>query len=117
MHASEQRYGEQVGERDGLHRELWSTTDPDRTLELLRELQVSLIYVGQLERQQHPEGVAKFEAMATTGDLEVLYENPGGVIYSLPGSLELQTEGWYVPATDSSVTGTVPDPSDAESEE
>jgi uncharacterized membrane protein len=96
-HVSEQRYGEQVGERDGLHHEFWSTTSEDRTEELIRQLQISLIYVGQLERYQHPESVQKLAKMATEGRLEVIYENEGATIYAVPGRLTLSDEGWYIP--------------------
>ena len=39
-----------VGYRDGLHREFWSTPDVERTQQIIDELGVALIYVGQLER-------------------------------------------------------------------
>lgn len=81
MHASEQRYPEDAGYRDGLHREFWSTPDPDRTLEIIRELNISLIYVGQLERYHHPEGVTKLELMAEAGQLVPIYENERVIIY------------------------------------
>jgi uncharacterized membrane protein len=96
-HVSEQRFGEQVGERDGLHREFWSSPSVERTEELIRQLQITLVYVGQLERYQHPEAVQKLANMASEGRLVVLYENEGVVIYAVPDLL-MQTEGgWYVP--------------------
>jgi uncharacterized membrane protein len=114
LHSSEQRFGEQVGARESLHREFWETSSPERTLELLRELQGSLIYVGALERQQHPEGVAKLAEMAAAGSLDVLYENPGAIIYGVPGRLVLQAGGWYVPAAGPSTTGVSPELRDGE---
>jgi uncharacterized membrane protein len=96
-HVSEQRYGEQVGARDGLHREFWSAAGPERTQELIDTLQITLIYVGQLERFHHPESVQKLAKMASEGRLVVLYENEGVTLYAVPGRLVLTEGGWYVP--------------------
>jgi uncharacterized membrane protein len=96
-HVSEQRYGEQVGARSELHREFWSTPSVERTEELIAQLQIALIYVGQLERFGHPDGVQKLANMASEGRLEVLYENEGVVIYTVPGRLALQEGGWFAP--------------------
>jgi uncharacterized membrane protein len=96
-HVSEQRYGEQVGARDGLHREFWSSMSVERTEALIAQLQISLIYAGQLERYIHPEGVQKLAKMASEGRLDVLYENDGVVIYAVPNTLALSEGGWYVP--------------------
>jgi uncharacterized membrane protein len=96
-HVSEQRYGEQVGERDGLHREFWSGTTVERTEEVIAQLQISLIYAGQLERYHHPEGVQKLANMASEGRLEVLYQNDSVTIYAVPGTLAQTEGGWYAP--------------------
>jgi uncharacterized membrane protein len=96
-HVSEQRYGDQVGVRDGLHREFWSSMSIERTEELIQQLQIALIYVGQLERYHHPEGAQKLEKMASEGRLVVLYENEGVVIYAVPERLILTDDGVYVP--------------------
>jgi len=96
-HVSEQRYGEQVGARDGLHREFWSTPSVERTEELIQQLQITLIYVGQLERYHHPDGAQKLAKMASEGRLDVLYENEAVVIYVVPGHLTKSDGGWYVP--------------------
>ena len=96
-HVSEQRYGDQVGARDGLHREFWATGDVARTQQLIDQLQVALIYVSQLERYHHPEGVQKLAKMASEGRLEVLYQNEGVVIYAVPGRIQQTEGGWYVP--------------------
>jgi uncharacterized membrane protein len=98
MHASEQRYGDEIGERSRLHQEIWSTDDIGQTEALLVDLDISLIYVSQLERHLHPEGVAKFAGMAEQGILDIIYENPGVVIYAVPGRLQLTTYGYYVPS-------------------
>lgn len=87
MHASEQRFGAQVGARDGLHRQLWSSTDPAQMFELIEQLDVSLIYVGQLERHLHPEAAGTLEALAAGGQLAPLYENERVTIYGVPQHL------------------------------
>ena len=64
----EQRYGWQTGERRGKAEEFWRTTDVARTRQLIDEVGIGIIYVGQLERiVSSPESLAKFEAMAETG--------------------------------------------------
>ncbi len=98
MHASEQRYGDRVGERDGQHREFWSTPDVDRTLALIDELDVALIYVGQLEQQQHPAGVEKLAQMAEGGLLTPIYTNERVIIYAVPGALAQDDDGGYQPS-------------------
>lgn len=97
-HVSEQRYGDQVGLRDGLHREFWSTPSLERTLELIDQLQITLIYAGQLERYHHPDGVQKLANMASEGRLVELYKNAGVIIYAVPDRLKLTAGGWYEPA-------------------
>jgi uncharacterized membrane protein len=107
-HVSEQRYADQVGERDSLHREFWSTPSEDRTEELIKQLDIGLIYAGQLERNESPDGVQKLEKMASEGKLDVLYKNDGVVIYAVPGHLTLAQGGWYVPVPEPDRNG-VPD--------
>jgi uncharacterized membrane protein len=85
MHEQEQRYADDVGYRDGLHRELWATLDISRAQQIIDELQIDLIYAGQLERYLHPNGVAKFEQMAADGILRVIYRNERVTIYATPG--------------------------------
>ncbi|MEM7539411.1 MAG: DUF2298 domain-containing protein, partial [Chloroflexota bacterium] len=87
MHEGEQRYGEQLGPRDGLHREFWETPDIGRTVQLIDELDIALVYVSQLERHQHPDGVNKLTAMADQGLLEILFSNEGVVIYGIAENL------------------------------
>ena len=83
-HQNEQRYGSQVGERDGQAREFFNTSDISRALQLIRELHVSYIYVGQLEHAVYdPIGLAKFDEMVQRGDLEVVYENGMVKIYQV----------------------------------
>jgi uncharacterized membrane protein len=98
MHEQEQRYPEDVGYRDGLHREVWITADVARTQQIIDELHIDLVYVGQLERFLHPDGVRKFEAMAAQGLLTPIYQNERVTIYSAPGRLAQQDDGVYAPA-------------------
>ncbi|MEZ4658210.1 MAG: hypothetical protein R2911_11615 [Caldilineaceae bacterium] len=87
FHEGEQRYGDVVGQRQGQQTEFWNTPDRARTLELIRELHVGLIYVGQIEEYLHPEGVKKIKSMAADGELSLLYENDRVTIYGVPGEL------------------------------
>jgi YYY domain-containing protein len=97
MHEQEQRYPEDVGYRDGVHREFWATPSWDRTQELIDELEIGLIYVGQLERYQHPEGAAKIRAMADAGLLIELFRNERAAIYAVPERLEQAADGRFYP--------------------
>jgi YYY domain-containing protein len=97
MHEQEQRYPEDVGYRDGLHRELWQTPDIVRTQQIMDELHIDLVYVGQLERFLHPDGVRKFETMAAQGLLTPLFTNERATIYAVPGRLEQQADGAFMP--------------------
>ncbi len=84
LHQSEQRYASQVGARDFLVSELWSTPDPDRTLELLDQLDVTYIYVGQIERITHGDYIGeKFEQLRQQGALELVFENEKTKIYKI----------------------------------
>ncbi len=85
-HQNEQRYASQVGERDGKARDFFNTPDVSRALQLIRELHVSYIYVGQLERAVYERaGLAKFDQMVQRGELEVVYENERTKIYKVRG--------------------------------
>jgi uncharacterized membrane protein len=97
-HENEQRYGDVVGARSALFSELWRTPDVQRTEELMRELNVDLVYIGQLERFLHPDGVEKFEQMAAGGRLISIYENERAILYAVPGRLIQAADGLYYPA-------------------
>jgi YYY domain-containing protein len=85
-HQNEQRYGSQVGERDGQARDFFNTPDTARALQLIRELHVSYIYVGQLEHTVYdPAGLAKFDRMQEEGYLDLVYENERVKIYQVRG--------------------------------
>jgi len=85
-HQSEQRYASQVGERDGQARDFFNTSDVSRALQLIRDLRISYIYVGQLERAVYdPAGLAKFDRMREEGYLDLVYENEKVRIYKVKG--------------------------------
>jgi uncharacterized membrane protein len=86
MHQSEQRYSEDVGKRDGQAREFFNTRDSARAMQLIRELHIGYIYLGQLEYVTYePAGLAKFEQMEKANVLEVVYQNPRVKIYRVKG--------------------------------
>jgi uncharacterized membrane protein len=84
MHESEQRYGWQVGPRSAQARNLYTTVDPQRTIDLLGELDIEYVYVGPLEQIEYPGALAKFDRLAQGGQLEVAYRNELVVIYQVP---------------------------------
>jgi YYY domain-containing protein len=98
LHQNEQRWPDQVGQRDSRYMEFWNTTDPARAWELIQELAISYIYIGQLEQTLYnpgltgslaqwgvtrffPDGYAKFDELAAQGRLNVVYENERTRIY------------------------------------
>jgi len=86
QHEGEQRYDWQVGQRDGEVRDFYTTGDIGRTLELIRNLDISYIYVGKLERTVYdPIGLAKFDRMVEEGYLTVPYSNEEVKIYKVVG--------------------------------
>jgi YYY domain-containing protein len=85
-HQSEQRYDWQVGERSSDAQAFYSTPDLEAARELIAKMDISYIYVGQLERTIYPfEGLDKFEDMRGFGELALAYENPGVKIYQVLG--------------------------------
>jgi uncharacterized membrane protein len=82
LHQNEQRYGSQIGTRDGLVNELWNTYDPEQALELIDQLGIDYIYVGQVERILYGDYMEeKFEQLHRQGDLELVFENAQTKIY------------------------------------
>ncbi|HSN76739.1 MAG TPA: DUF2298 domain-containing protein, partial [Anaerolineae bacterium] len=78
----EQRYGWQTGPRRSQAEAFWNTTDVTQTQQLMAELGIDYIYLGQLERIVYPaESLAKFEQMAADGLLDVVYSNDQVVVY------------------------------------
>jgi len=98
MHESEQRWGELVGARGAQLGEFWNTDDLMRTRQLRDELNISLIYVGQLERHEHPRAEAKWQAMVAAGELSMLYSNERVNIYAVNGRLIQLADGRFAPA-------------------
>ncbi len=82
-HQEQQRWGYRwaIGERARDVDHVYSTTDADEALELLRKYGVEYVYVGRLERLYYPEaGLAKFdEAMSPA--LEQVYSTDEVRIY------------------------------------
>jgi uncharacterized membrane protein len=63
---------------------MYQTSDPTEAMELLRRYNVSLVYVGPLERILYGDEVAdNFEAMAEVGDLKKVYDADGVQIYAV----------------------------------
>lgn len=82
LHQNEQRYPWQIGERDFVVNEFWSTPDPQRTLDLIDRLSISYIYIGQIERLIYGTFVEdKFEQLHQQGALELVFENEQTKIY------------------------------------
>lgn len=87
LHQNEQRYASQVGQRDFVVNEFWTTPDPARTLQLIDELDISYIYIGQLERITYGDyAVEKFEQLQNQGALELVFENAKTKIYKRPAA-------------------------------
>jgi len=82
LHQNEQRYGSQISRRDFVGNEFWTTPDPARTLELIDELNISYIYIGQIERAVYGNNIGdKFEQLHNQGSLELVFENDQTKIY------------------------------------
>ncbi len=93
MHAGEQRYSKDVGERHGKLSEFWNTEDLDRIESLIEELEIGLIYAGQLERHQHPGAESRLAELAESGLMESVYRNPEVTIYAVPSHIQGQLKG------------------------
>ncbi len=84
QHQGEQRYGWQVGQREQVSREFWQTTDLNRARQIIDELHIDYVYVGQLERLLFSsEQLGKFDALVQSGEAEIVYQNPRVVIYRI----------------------------------
>lgn len=84
LHQNEQRPGSQIAGRDWLVNEFWNTPDPERARQLMAELDISYVYVGQLERATYGPHVGdKFEQLRRQGALELMYENEKTQIYKV----------------------------------
>ena len=82
LHQNEQRYGSQVAGRDVVVNEFWTSPNLDRTTELMDILNISYIYIGQIERATYGDIVEdKFEQLHEQGYLELVFENEQTKIY------------------------------------
>ncbi len=82
LHQSEQRYASQIGDRDFVVSEFWTTPNPERTLELIDRLGIEYIYVGQIERITHGTYIEeKFQQLYQQGALELVFANEKTKIY------------------------------------
>jgi uncharacterized membrane protein len=82
LHQNEQRPGWQIGRRDMAVNEFWSTPDPARALQLLDQLNIRYVYIGQIERITHgPQVGEKFDHLSRQGALELVFENETTKIY------------------------------------
>jgi len=85
-HQNEQRYGWMVAERETEARSLYESADLEETKALIEELDVTYIYVGQLEQTVYPaRSLAKFDALLEEGYLELAYENSRVRVYKVKG--------------------------------
>jgi uncharacterized membrane protein len=76
--------GEIVDSRIRDIKTIYETADPAEALRLLKHYDVSLIYVGPLERAVYfPSGWGKFGAMTEVGALDKIYDRNGVEIYAL----------------------------------
>ena len=97
MHEGEQRYADLVGARAGVLNEFWNTEDMGRIQQLIAELDIGLIYVGQLERHQHPAAVERLRQLAADDELQTVYQNEKVTIYGVPSQMIRTNDGVYIP--------------------
>jgi uncharacterized membrane protein len=82
LHQNEQRYHSQIDPRDELVNEFWNTYEPERALELIDQLDIDYIYLGQVERILYGDYMEeKFEQLRRQGELELVFENEKTKIY------------------------------------
>jgi uncharacterized membrane protein len=73
-----------IGERERDVNNLFDTADPWLADEILQRYDVSLVYVGNLERAHYSAaGIEKFEKMEEMGLLRRIYTNEGVTIYKV----------------------------------
>ena len=71
---------------------IYATESPDEALRLLHGYGVTYLYLGETEQRYYPpEGLAKFAAMAQSGQLQVVYRNQAVSIFHVgqPGAEQL----------------------------
>ncbi len=87
MHQSEQRDANSVSKRSGVMYSIWNASTPQEMLKLLEANSVGLIYAGQLEQIEHPQGVRHLTELAASNRLVLIYDNPKTRIYALPNRM------------------------------
>ena len=71
-----------IDSRQRLIKQLYTLTSPSETIRELQLYGVEYVYVGQLERALYPPaGLARFDALAQAGKLEVVYQRGATRIY------------------------------------
>ncbi len=81
--------GQVIANRQRVIEEIYSSTDAERALRLLKLYGVEYLYVGGVERAiYNPAGLVKFEELAQQGQLERVYSRGATQIYRLvePGT-------------------------------
>jgi len=63
---------------------MWEAAEPDRALQYMKELNISFIYVGMLEKIIYGEAaMLKFTKLAALGKLHIVFQNDAVTIYKL----------------------------------
>ncbi len=76
------KYDYAVRARSTIVREMYSTTNTARALDLLRQYEVAYVVVSQLEQAYYPaQGLKKFDALTSEGLAKLVYDNEGTKIY------------------------------------
>jgi YYY domain-containing protein len=92
LHQSEQRPGSEIAPRDSAYMEFWNTPSPERAWQLIQDLDISYVYLGQLEKtlfdpaqtevlrqwgvtNYSPQGRQKFDALLQQGRLKPVFQN------------------------------------------
>jgi YYY domain-containing protein len=88
-HEMQQRSVAEVGpvlaSRQTLIQDLYSSADQNEALRKLRLYGVEYVYVGQLERALYdPSGLAKFDALVRSGQIQQIYAAADTRIYQIP---------------------------------
>jgi len=78
--------GALIDQRIANVRQIYNSRDGGQAVELLKRYKVAYIVVGDLERAFYtPDGLAKFDTMAQSGLLELVYQNERVKIYRVKG--------------------------------
>jgi uncharacterized membrane protein len=73
-----------IDSRQRLIKQLYTLASPSETIHLLQLYGVEYIYVGQLERALYPPaGLARFDALAQSGKIQVVYQRGTTLIYQV----------------------------------